>query len=215
MHPRKEVDEAHERHKHPVDRREVDARCDGHGEVAAESDAEEVAERDDPSEHGGEAEIDADSLLRPVGGEEKQEIDGGERHRNHGVDGDHGIVHDFSSFPRTFGTIQCGREAQGQALPPENRLTNYSKLSISQLRPQFKCSCKIGGRVKAVFFRVSNTIRTAILSYKNNIISVKIIVFYYFKSRCYSTDRKKKREVRTMKKLEMFLEEYFEICAHK
>ena len=45
-----------------------------------------------------------------------------------------------------------------------------------------------------------------------------IIVCYYFNLRCYSIARKKKtdaKEAKTMKKLEKFLEEYFEICAHK
>ena len=45
-----------------------------------------------------------------------------------------------------------------------------------------------------------------------------IIVFYYFKNSWYSIARKKKtdtKEAKTMKKLEKFLEEYFEICAHK
>ena len=45
-----------------------------------------------------------------------------------------------------------------------------------------------------------------------------IIVFYYLKLPCYSIARKKKtdaKEAKTMKKLEKFLEEYFEICAHK
>jgi len=48
-------------------------------------------------------------------------------------------------------------------------------------------------------------------------IDTIIIVFYYFNSRCYSIARKKKnaKEAETMKKLEKFLEEYFEICAHK
>ena len=57
-----------------------------------------------------------------------------------------------------------------------------------------------------------------VLPYKTDIISITIIVFYYFISRWYSTDRRKKtnsKEVKTMKKLEKFLEEYFEICAHK
>ncbi len=57
-----------------------------------------------------------------------------------------------------------------------------------------------------------------LLSYKTDIISIIIIAFYYFRSQWYSTDRKKKtnpKEVKTMKKLEKFLEEYFEICAHK
>ena len=62
------------------------------------------------------------------------------------------------------------------------------------------------------------TDRMGALSYETDIIGIIIIVFYYFRSRWYSTDRKKKtdpKEVKTMKKLEMFLEEYFEICAHK
>ena len=45
-----------------------------------------------------------------------------------------------------------------------------------------------------------------------------IIVFYYYGFRCYSTDRKKKtnpKEVKTMKKLMEFLEEYYAECAHK
>ena len=56
------------------------------------------------------------------------------------------------------------------------------------------------------------------LSYDRHIDGIIIIVFYYFKSWCYSIARKKKtdaKEAKTMKKLEKFLEEYFEICAHK
>ena len=44
------------------------------------------------------------------------------------------------------------------------------------------------------------------------------MVFYHIRNRCYSKARKKKKvakEVKTMKKLEKFLVEYFEICAHK
>ena len=57
-----------------------------------------------------------------------------------------------------------------------------------------------------------------VLLYREDIIDIIIIVFYYFRFRCYSTDRKKKtnpREVSMMKKLEKFLEEYFVICARK
>ena len=49
-------------------------------------------------------------------------------------------------------------------------------------------------------------------------VYIIIIVFYYFSFRCYSIARKKKtnrKEAKTMKKLEVFLEEYFAICAHK
>ena len=57
-----------------------------------------------------------------------------------------------------------------------------------------------------------------IISYDYNMESIIIIVFYYLKLPCYSIARKKKtdtKEAKTMKKLEKFLEEYFEICAHK
>ena len=56
------------------------------------------------------------------------------------------------------------------------------------------------------------------LSYDYHIDGIIIIVFYYFKSRCYSIARKKKtntKEAKNMKRIEKFLEEYFEICAHK
>ena len=56
------------------------------------------------------------------------------------------------------------------------------------------------------------------LSYDNRMEGIIIIVFHYFKLPCYSIARKKKtdaKEAKTMKKLEKFLEEYFEICAHK
>jgi len=57
-----------------------------------------------------------------------------------------------------------------------------------------------------------------VLSYGKRIDGIIIIVFFYYKTRCYSIARKKKtdtKEAKTMKKLEKFLEEYFEICAHK
>lgn len=54
------------------------------------------------------------------------------------------------------------------------------------------------------------------LSYHKNIINRTNEVFYYYKAACYSIDTKRKaKEVKTMKKLTRFLEEYFEICAHK
>lgn len=45
-----------------------------------------------------------------------------------------------------------------------------------------------------------------------------IIVFYYFTLWGYSIARRTKtnaKEANSMKKIEKFLEEYFEICAHK
>ena len=57
-----------------------------------------------------------------------------------------------------------------------------------------------------------------VLSYDDRMDDIIIIVFYYHKLPWYSIARKKKtdaKEVKTMKKLEKFLEEYFEICAHK
>lgn len=54
------------------------------------------------------------------------------------------------------------------------------------------------------------------LSYRKDIVYEINTVFYYCKTACYSIDTKKKtKEVKTMKKITKFLEEYFEICAHK